>query len=137
MICHNHTIENEKNQRKCHTRRIFCYENGKRVANRQNDLQPFSIIMCYFHGEITRQKSFSALPYGSRHTGHLRCNGFPRDFFQRSHIGKKTTAGIAVIQALLLRHIAKNTAKGNTRCGLAAPQNLPGIRSKSTCDNVN
>ena len=51
-LCHlwpqRHTIENEKNQRKCHTRRIFCYENGKRVANRQNDLQLFSYyyVLC-------------------------------------------------------------------------------------------
>lgn len=38
---------------------------------------------------------------------------------------------------LLLRHIAKNAAEGDTRCGLTTPEDFTGVRSKSACDDVN
>lgn len=53
------------------------------------------------------------------------------------HVGKKTPPGITVIQPLLLWHIAKNAAEGDTRCGLTTPEDFTGVRSKSACDDVN
>ena len=82
---------------------------------------------CQFGGQV----------YGGCHAGYLGGNGLARDFFQRGHIGQKAPPGIAVVQTLLLRHIAQNTAEGNARCGLAAPKHFAGIGCKRTRDNVN
>ena len=75
---------------------------------------------------------------GASHTekvavsAYRHSNSLARDFLQRSHIGQKTTPGIAVVQPLLLRHIAQNAAESDARCGLAAPEHLAGIWGKTT-----
>ena len=136
MICHNHTIENEKNQRKCHTRRIFCYENGKRVANRQNDLQPFSyyyvlcsrgncppeVISCIALRQPPREPPqtqrisagfLSARPYRQENGGRYSCHTNPAAAYSQECGGS------------------------NTRCRFAASKELTRVRSKRACDNVN
>ena len=52
--------------------------------------------------------------YGGCYAIYLGCNSFSRNFFQGSHVGEKTPPGIAVVQSLLLRHIAKNAAESDT-----------------------
>ena len=46
------------------------------------------------------------------------------NFLQRGHVGQKAAAGVAVVQALLLRHIAEHAAERNAVRGAAAPQHL-------------
>lgn len=61
---------------------------------------------------------------GRGHARDLAGHGGARNFFQRGHVGQKAAAGVAVVQALLLRHIAEHAAERNAVRGAAAPQHL-------------
>ena len=42
---------------------FFAMKTAKGLQTAKTICNPFHIIMCYVHGEIARQKSFSASPY--------------------------------------------------------------------------
>ena len=41
---------------------FFAMKTAKGLQTAKTICNPFHIIMCYFHGEIVRQKSFASLP---------------------------------------------------------------------------
>ena len=73
---------------------------------------------------------------GRGHARDLAGHGGARDLLQRGHVGEKAATGVAVVQALLLRHIAEHAAERNAVRGAVAPQHLARIGGQSAGDDA-